>query len=666
MTRAAQRSIVLALMLVLVGATAGRGAAPWPMLGCDAQRTGRSDANGPTTPTKLWEHPISGIYCGSPAVADDGTVYVAERNGTLTALAPGGTVKWTRPGAVGIYSAPAIAADGTVVFGAIDKVVYAVNPDGTDKWSYTTDWQISASPVIAPDGTIYCGSLDLFALNPDGTLRWRYPAGDGVGTAAIGPDGTIYFPVYLKGLVAVNPDGTLKWEFSVAGQTQGAPSVGDDGTIYFGTRDGSLYALNPDGTQRWAYDAPAGSGMAVNGDGVIYFTDGSGRLHAVNPDGTRKWMIDTIVASLCTPAIGADGTVYCGSWEKTLYAFNPDGTQKWTFTAAELFESAPAIGADGTIYVGTDLGTKAAIYAIGEASPPALAIAPATATLESGATQQFTATPADGVVWTCTGGAIDATGLFTAGAVLGTYTVTATLGTETATASIDVTNVPLPPTITPGAAALLVGKTQQFTATPAANITWTATGGTIDATGLFTAGTTPGDFTITATSPDGAGTATVTVTPAPPSATGTGQPDMMVRAYAGGPFIGLNYYGDPGAQGCTLPAHPERPVTFHIAVRNAERVASTFVLTGTAGNATWTVSFADEGGNDITAAITGGTRTVAVQPGEFVAFTCTVTPGLDAGSYSAYPVTVKAAVEAAPLRTDGVCLTTQVLPGMVL
>jgi hypothetical protein len=74
-------------------------------------------------------------------------------------------------------------------------------------------------------------------------------------------------------------------------------------------------------------------------------------------------------------------------------------------------------------------------------------------------------------------------------------------------------------TVNPGGATVAAGNKQQFGATVTGatdpRVTWTATGGTIDATGLFTAGAASGVFTVRATSmadPKAFGEATVTVT----------------------------------------------------------------------------------------------------------------------------------------------------------
>lgn len=157
-------------------------------------------------------------------------------------------------------------------------------------------------------------------------------------------------------------------------------------------------------------------------------------------------------------------------------------------------------------------------------------------TLAIGATQQFVAVArdAEGVVtpitpvWAASaGGSISATGLFTAGNTPGVYAanVSATANGLTGTATVTVVVGPLATiTVTPNPDTLEVLTTQQFVAVgrdAGNNIvpitpTWsvTASGGSIDAAGLFTAGSTPGTFTNTVRATNGSifGSATVVVT----------------------------------------------------------------------------------------------------------------------------------------------------------
>jgi len=139
-------------------------------------------------------------------------------------------------------------------------------------------------------------------------------------------------------------------------------------------------------------------------------------------------------------------------------------------------------------------------------------ISPVNPTVQPGGTQQFAATVTGttntAVTWSATGGTISTAGLYTAGTTAGTFTAKATSvqdSTKSATATITIPAAqPVSVGISPSSATVQPGATQQFTATVshATNqaVTWTATGGTVSSNGLYTAGTTTGSFTVTATS----------------------------------------------------------------------------------------------------------------------------------------------------------------------
>jgi hypothetical protein len=119
-------------------------------------------------------------------------------------------------------------------------------------------------------------------------------------------------------------------------------------------------------------------------------------------------------------------------------------------------------------------------------------------TLQLGDQVQFSAAVTGGatnaVTWTATGGDITADGLFTA-TIIGLASVTATSVEDPERSSSVIFEIggEITITITPGHANVTPGGTQQFTATVngAADqrVEWMAHGGTIDSTGLFTAGT---------------------------------------------------------------------------------------------------------------------------------------------------------------------------------
>ena len=61
-------------------------ASAWPMLGRDAQRTGRSDFVGPASGSVLWSVSVGQHMSSSPAIGPDGTVYVGCWDGNLYAF----------------------------------------------------------------------------------------------------------------------------------------------------------------------------------------------------------------------------------------------------------------------------------------------------------------------------------------------------------------------------------------------------------------------------------------------------------------------------------------------------------------------------------------------------------------------------------------------------
>ena len=154
--------------------------------------------------------------------------------------------------------------------------------------------------------------------------------------------------------------------------------------------------------------------------------------------------------------------------------------------------------------------SAAATVAIALAQPVQVSVSPTNATLQQGQTQQFTAAVSGSanraVTWTATGGTISASGVYTAGSTAGTFQVTATsVADNTKTSSVSVVVKPdVTVTLSPTAATLLPGQTQQFTATVTGSsniaVTWSATGGTISSSGLYTAGTNTGTFGVTAKS----------------------------------------------------------------------------------------------------------------------------------------------------------------------
>jgi outer membrane protein assembly factor BamB len=281
-----------------------------------------------------WKYNINNIILTScPCIGKDGTIYVSTFSNRLYAMNPDGSLKWHVNVGGEAGGSPAVADDGTIYVGVMgpgsDKgSVAAVNPNGSIKWIYEVDYFVAAHVTIHPDGTIIFGSMDeyIYALHPNGTLRWRYKTGEIVrGHASIDDNGIIYYSCWDGYLYAFDVNGTLVKKYDMPIDGGETMAFGPDGTIYV-TYDG-LAAIDPDTwTVKWFYDYPGSdeisflSSPAVSADGIIYIgvdveDEPLGAIYAINPDGTLRWRKYVANRGLVSsPSITEEGTIYIGSW----------------------------------------------------------------------------------------------------------------------------------------------------------------------------------------------------------------------------------------------------------------------------------------------------------------------------------------------------------------
>jgi len=329
--------------------------------------------------TLRWTYEAPGTIYSSPALAPDGTIYIAAGSAlvAVTNSPSAASNKWVFAGSV--VSSPAIAADGTIYFGdaSVNCNLHAVAPDGTEKWALPLQPELQgqiefeSSPAIGPDGTVYfVAGGRLFAVASSGVKKWSYTTDDNMPypiSPVVGRDGTVYVgSVGRYSLYAIAPDGTKKWSLELYGRNASgdSPALGGDGTVYITC--GALAAVRPDGTARWQV-APAylqAYSVSLGKDGTIYAPDGYTRdLYAISPSGEVKWkafdfplLAPAYRALPAAPAIDAAGMIYyCAS--NTVFAIAPDGQVQWslytppgTLYDVDFARNSPVIGPDGTIY----------------------------------------------------------------------------------------------------------------------------------------------------------------------------------------------------------------------------------------------------------------------------------------------------------------------------
>jgi len=298
-----------------------------------------------------------------------------------------------------------------------------------------------------------------------------------------------------------------------------------------GTTYGVLKFTLDSGTYAWQFVPVAGGTFNDAGSGACHTRIGVASIDVtpssalLNPGGTQQ---------LTATPRDANGTPLTG---KTV-TWTSNNTAVASVSASGL---VTANAAGGVTITATSEGKSGTASITVNPTPIAtIDLAPATATIQVGATQQFTATPKDAngnvltgrtITWGSSDpnvATVDAAGLATGVAAGGPITIAASAEGKSATSSLTVIPVPVASvTVSPTAASVIVGGTQQVTATAkdangntlsGRTFTWTSSDGTIasvDANGLVTANAIGGPATITATTEGKSATAAITVTPVP-------------------------------------------------------------------------------------------------------------------------------------------------------
>jgi uncharacterized repeat protein (TIGR01451 family) len=164
----------------------------------DAQGTLWTAAAGPTDPAIQWTFQDTSGFSGGPAVAADGTVYLASVGGTLSALDPAGSVLWQVALPAGGVGSPALDAEGTIYVTDQDGGLSALSPDGSLDWRHQPDIEGKATtgPTIAANGTIYYpAGGKVYAVSQDGEIEWtaRAPYGFGPSSPQLDPTEELLF-----------------------------------------------------------------------------------------------------------------------------------------------------------------------------------------------------------------------------------------------------------------------------------------------------------------------------------------------------------------------------------------------------------------------------------------------------------------------------------------
>ncbi|MHB8763811.1 MAG: PQQ-binding-like beta-propeller repeat protein [Deferrisomatales bacterium] len=329
--------------------------------------------------SKRWEAGSA----GGGILGSDGTAYVSARDRIRALDAAGKEVEVFR--ATRVATAPrVISSDGTLYALGKTGTVAALHPNGSLRWTYTAGYSYIWPMAIGADGTVYAGGDKVWALSADGRLKWS-TTGNAV---TIGSDGTLY----IAGRASLK---TLKAE--TAGPDSGPwPMLYHDAqhTSRQGVRDEEPYlaiytpapaqklgrrvelvltirniVLGPEGERvRWWLDGvyqgeifdPAPLLLEGLSEGnhtlqvELYTRDGAPAgfqdsvAFRVEPEGVLEWSVPLGTEAKSSPAVGPDGRVHMG-----MSRYEPNGSPARSPGGGGGNLGSVAVGRDGWSYVGT-------------------------------------------------------------------------------------------------------------------------------------------------------------------------------------------------------------------------------------------------------------------------------------------------------------------------
>jgi outer membrane protein assembly factor BamB len=211
------------------------------------------DKNG----ARKWKVSIGAVTGGNLRLYGN-TVIVPAYNGQIMALnKTNGSVAWKVPLQANVHSSPAVSNDGIVYVGAADSTLYKIE-NGAISCSFPTGGEIWSGPVVGPDGSVYFGSNDgwVYAMTSACVQKWvKEVKGQIWGNLLITSDNHVVVAStskYLSKLALL--DGKLAWETKTDGMSYSSPVIDGNGIIYVGTTSGKVYAVNNEsGKIEWSF-----------------------------------------------------------------------------------------------------------------------------------------------------------------------------------------------------------------------------------------------------------------------------------------------------------------------------------------------------------------------------------------------------------------------------
>lgn len=249
----------------------------------------------------------------SPKPVSDGWIF-GGGDGSVYRIGTTGKKIWNCDTGDTIYFSSAAVDNGTVYIGNDGGNLSAIDAaTGEMLWSHRVGGRIRTSPMVLENMIIFCWSeysgnlaLDgyLRAVDTKGGLLWEANIGASVSSPAT--DGKrIYVGCNDNRLYCLDMNGGIEWQFRANGPVQSSPAVVNNGilsvsnvnrdgkrsTLYFIDHNGSAiytYEMSP---SEWALSSPAvgaGSVVFASDNGKVYcISDGSFTVKGARYDETE-------------------------------------------------------------------------------------------------------------------------------------------------------------------------------------------------------------------------------------------------------------------------------------------------------------------------------------------------------------------------------------------
>jgi len=176
-------------------------------------------AINPSNGQQIWRsESLGGATVGTPAVSDDGRLYIGTFLNELVAIdASSGNILWRFPTEGWVWASPVLDSD-IVYFGDIEGNFYAADSQtGSQLWTTQSNGAIVGKPLLTEDGVYFTTEAgSLYALTLEGGTRWTKDFDATLHSGPVASDDLILITTDEGGLVllALDANGSQKWQFS--------------------------------------------------------------------------------------------------------------------------------------------------------------------------------------------------------------------------------------------------------------------------------------------------------------------------------------------------------------------------------------------------------------------------------------------------------------------